>query len=113
MKISRAKFVILFLVLGFAFQFISNSLLGTEVRLFPINGDPFPGLGSPIVGKSTASVIIFPIKYVLLAPVLSLFKLPDPPPPLLVLVVALYWSVIALILYYILNKIWTRKKIVS
>lgn len=35
MKISRTKFVIVFLVSTFAFQFISNSLLGLEVRLFP------------------------------------------------------------------------------
>jgi len=49
MKISRSKFVILFLASGFLFQFISNSILGPEVRLFPINDDPFPGVGSPIV----------------------------------------------------------------
>ena len=54
MKISRTKFVILFLLSGFAFQFISNSLVGSEVRLFPGNGESFLGTGSPIAWKSTA-----------------------------------------------------------
>lgn len=39
MKISRTKFVIVFLVSTFGFQFISNSLLGFDVRLFPTDGE--------------------------------------------------------------------------
>jgi len=110
MKISRIKFVTIFLVSAFAFQFISNSLLGPEVRLFPINGEPFPGIGSPIVWKSTVSAILYPIKVVLLGPLTFLFKLPDPPPPFLALAFAFYWIAIALILYYLLSKIHARKK---
>ncbi len=110
MNISRTKFVILFLVSGFAFQFISNSLLGPEVRLFPVNGEPFPGTGSPMVWKSTISTIIFPIKIVLIGPLSPLFKLPDPAPPLLVLAFAFYWTAIALVLYYLFSKIKTRQK---
>ena len=111
MKISRTKFVILFLVSGFAFQFISNSLLGSEVRLFPGNGESFLGTGSPIAWKSTVSTILLPIKIVLIGPLSPLFELPDPPPPLLVLAFALYWTVLALVLHYLLRKISTRKKI--
>src|SRR5882757_752752 len=110
MKISRTKFVILFLVSAFAFQFISNSLLGSEVRLFPGNGEAFPGTGSPIAWKSTVSTILLPIKMVLIGPLSPLLKLPDPAPPILVLAFALYWTAMALVLYYLLSKIITRKK---
>jgi hypothetical protein len=110
MKISRTKFVMLFLVSGFAFQFISNSLLGSEVRLFPSNGEAFPGAGSPIAWKSTVSIILYPVKIVLIGPLSFLFELPDPAPPLLVFAFALYWTALALVLYYILGKIITRKK---
>jgi hypothetical protein len=111
MKISRTKFVILFLVSAFAFQFISNSLLGSEVRLFPVNGEWFPGTGSPITWKSTVSTILYPIKIVLIGPLSFLGKDPDPAPPILVFAFALYWTAIALVLHYILSKIRIRKKI--
>ena len=111
MKISRTKFVIVFLVSAFAFQFISNSLLGHEVRLFPVNGEWFPGTGSPIAWKSTVSTILYPVKIVLVGPLSPLFKETDPAPPILVLAFALYWTAIALFIYYLLSKIITRKKI--
>jgi len=110
MKISRTKFVILFLVSAFAFQFISNSLLGPEVRLFPVNGEWFPGTGSPIAWKSTLATILYPIKFVLIGPLSFLGKDPDPAPPVLLLAFAFYWTAIALVLHYLLSKIITRKK---
>jgi hypothetical protein len=110
MKISKTKFVTLFLVSGFAFQFISNSLLGSEVRLFPVNGEWFPGTGSAIAWKSTVATVISPIKIALVGPLSRLFTDPDPAPPILVLAFALYWTVIALVFYYLLNKIIIRKK---
>ncbi|WP_460473804.1 hypothetical protein [Emticicia fontis] len=73
-----------FVVSAFVFQFISNSILGSEVRLFPMNGDVFPGVDSPVVWKSIVATLIFPIKFVLLKPLDFLFALPDPPPPILV-----------------------------
>lgn len=108
---SKTKFIMIFLISGFVFQFISNSLLGSEVRLFPVNGEYFPGAGSPIAWKSIVSTILYPVKVVLLGPLLSLFELPDPPPPLLVIAFALYWTLLALMLYYLLDKINTLKKI--
>jgi hypothetical protein len=111
MKTSRTKFVILFLVSGFAFQFISNSLLGPDVRLFPVNGEAYPGIGSAIAWKNTVSEILMPIKMVLLGPLSGLFKLPDPPPPFLVLAFAFYWTALALFLYYLFIKISTSKKV--
>src|SRR5258706_14844238 len=110
MKISRTKFLILFLVSAFAFQFISNSLLGSEVRLFPVNGEWFPGTWSPIAWKSTVSTILYPIKMVLIRPLSPLFKEPDPAPPILALAFALYWTAMALVLHYLLSKIITLKK---
>ena len=110
MKISGTKFIILFLVLAFAFQFISNSLLGSEVRLFPVNGEWFPGTGSPIAWKSTVSTILYPIKIVLIGPLSPVFTDPDPAPPVLVLAFAFYWTAMALVLYYLLSKINIRKK---
>jgi len=110
MKISRTKFVIIFLVSAFAFQFITNSVLGTEVRLFPVNGDFFPGAESPIAWKSTLATILYPIKILLIGPLPSLFNDPDPAPPILVIAFAFYWTAMALVLYFLLNKIFTRKK---
>ena len=110
MKISRTRFVIIFLVSAFAFQFISNSVLGPEVRLFPVNGEWFPGTGSSLAWKSTLSTILYPIKIVLVGPLSPLFTDPDPAPPILVLAFALYWTALALVLYYLLSKIIPRKK---
>jgi hypothetical protein len=111
MKISGTKFVVLFLVSAFAFQFISNSVLGPEVRLFPANGEWFPGAGSPVGWKNTLATILYPVKFVLIGPLSFLAKDPDPAPPVLVFAFALYWTAIALVLYYLLSKIITRKKI--
>jgi|SRR4051812_26469896 hypothetical protein len=111
MRISRTRFVIIFLVLAFAFQFISNSLLGPEARLFPVNGEWFPGTGSPIAWKSTLATIVYPIKMVLVGTLSPLFTDPDPAPPILVFAFALYWTAIASVLYYLLSKIRTHKKI--
>ena len=111
MKVSRTRFVTIFLILAFAFQFISNSLLGEEIRLFPGNGEWFPGAGSPIAWKSTVSTILYPIRIVLIGPLSYLFKNPDPdaPPPIFLIAFALYWTAMALVLHYLLSKIFTRK----
>jgi hypothetical protein len=111
MKISRTKFVITFLIAAFVFQFITNSLLGPEVRLFPANGEWFPGAGSPITWKSTLATIVYPIKYVLISPLSFLAKDPDPAPPVLLFAFALYWTVVALVLHFLFSKIFPRKKV--
>ncbi len=114
MNISRTKFVILFLIFGFAFQFISNSLLGSEVRLFPGNGESFLGTGSPVAWKSAVSTIILPVKIVLIGPLLpfvEFLRQGDPPPPFFVIGFAVYWSILALVLYYLIGKI-KRSKVV-
>lgn len=110
MKISRTKFVIGFLVSAFVFQFISNSVLGTEVGLFPRNGEWFPGEGSPIAWKNTLATILYPVKYVLIGPLSFLGKDPDPAPPVLLFAFATYWTIIALVLHFLFCKIFYRKK---
>ena len=105
MKISRTKFVIVFLVSAFAFQGIFNLLLGPV-----INGTWFPGSDSPIAWKRNLAAIIYPVKLVLVGPLAPIFNDPDPAPPIRALACALYWTVIALVIYYILSKIRVRKK---
>ncbi|WP_288880242.1 hypothetical protein [Pedobacter panaciterrae] len=104
MKISRTKFVIIFLVSAFAFQIIFNLLLQ------PVNGDWFPGTGSPIAWKRTVATIIYPVKVVLVGPLAPILNDPDPAPPVRALACALYWTVIAIVLHSILSKIIFRKK---
>jgi hypothetical protein len=105
MRISRTRFVIIFLVSAFALVFISNLLLK------PVNGDWFPVTDSPIAWKRTLATILYPVKIVLVGPLSTIFNDPDPAPPIRALACALYWTVIALVLYYILSKIIPRKKI--
>src|SRR5215217_8019725 len=105
MKISRTRFVIIFLVSAFAFVFISNLLLGPVV-----NGDWFPGTDSPIAWKRTVAAIIYPVKVILVGPLAPIFNDPDPAPPVRALACALYWTVIASVLHFLLSKIIPRKK---
>src|SRR5882757_9001468 len=102
MKISKTKFVIIFLVSAFAFQIVSNLLLE------PVNGDWFPGTGSPVAWKRTLAAIIYPVKIVLVGPLSPIFNDPDPAPPIRALACALYWTALALIIHYLLSKIITR-----
>lgn len=110
MTISRKKFVIAFLVAAFVFQFISNSVLGTEIRLFPRNGEWYPGVGSPIAWKNIVGSIIYPFKYILVEPLSFLAQDPDPAPPVLLIAFAIYWTAIALVIHFILSLLFNRKK---
>ncbi len=110
MKISRTRFITIFIISAFVFQFTSNSVLGPEVRLFPGNGDWFPGTESTIVWKKNIATVIYPVRVVLIGPLSPLLDDPDPAPPILLIAFALYWSVIALVLHFLLTKIIRRKK---
>lgn len=105
MKISKRRFVIIFLVSAFAFNIIFNLILGPV-----INGDWYPGTDSPIAWKHTVASIIYPVKFVLVGPLAPIFNDPDPAPPIRIIACAVYWTIIALVIYYILNKIIIRKK---
>jgi hypothetical protein len=105
MKISRKRFVSLFLISGFAFLFIYNVIFRSVVRLIPESGESFLGTESLIGWKSTISTILYPIKIVLAGPMLPLINLPDPPPPFLVIGFAFYWTILALVIHYLIGKI--------
>ena len=104
MKISGTRFVIIFLASAFVFITITNLLLQ------PVNGDWFAGTGSPIAWKRNLAAIIYPVKIVLVGPLAPIFNDPDPAPPVRALACAVYWTVIALVLHFLLSKIIPRKK---
>jgi hypothetical protein len=104
MKISRTRFVVIFLISAFAFSIITNLLLQ------PVNGDWFPGTDSPIAWKHNLAMIIYPVKIVLVGPLSPIFNDPDPAPPIRALACALYWTAIALVVHYLLSKISMRRK---
>jgi hypothetical protein len=108
MKVSLKKFVIIFLVSAFVFLGITNLIL------VPVNGDWFAGTNSRITWKRNLAAIIYPVKIVLVGPLAPVFNDPDPAPPIRALACAIYWTVIALVLYYLISlisKIKLRKKI--
>ena len=108
MNISRKKFIILFIVSGFVFMFITTTLLGsTGPRGFPKYPDSFLGTASPIAWKNTVSTIILPLKVVLIGPLLlsTDFLRDDPPPPFISIYLILYWTILASIIHYLLRKI--------
>jgi hypothetical protein len=105
MRITRKRFVIVFLISAFAFIIITNLLLGPIV-----NGTWFPGTDSPIVWKRNLAALIYPLKIVLVGPLAPIFNDPDPAPPVRMLACAVYWTAMALVLHFILSKIFTRKK---
>lgn len=111
MNISRKKFVILFIVSGFTFLFVTTTLLGsTGLGGFPQPPDSLLGMDSPVVWKSTVSTIIVPIKIVLLGPLLlsTDFLRDDPPPPFIAMYLIFYWIALASIIYYLFDIIQRR-----
>ena len=111
MNISRKKFVILFIICGFVFLFITTSLLGTTgPRGFPQPPDSIlrTGSDSRVAWKRDLSTVILPIKIVLIGP-LALpqvnFLKEDPPPPFVGIYFILYWTILASIIYYLLGKL--------
>ena len=109
MNISRTKFIILFIISGFAFLFVTTTLLGsTGPRGFPQYPDSFLGTASPIAWKNTVSTIILPIKIVLIGPLLLSginFLKEDPPPPFIGIYLIFYWTILASIIHYLLGKL--------
>lgn len=87
-------------------MFISNALFGTDARVFPQPPEPFLGTESSIAWKSAGYKILLPVKIILVGPMLYFdnFLREDPPPPMVAAVFAIYWSILAAILYYLLGK---------
>jgi hypothetical protein len=102
MHISRIKFAFFFLIFAFAFLFGTTSLLDQP---------PEALLGTESQGpwKSVVSTIVSPIKVVLIGPLLPFIKFlhqdPDTPPPFFLVGFAVYWTILAFIAHYLLNKV--------
>ena len=97
MRLTRKKFVLLFLAVGYAFHFATKFLL---------NQPPEALWASPnqAAWQRYASTILSPIKIVLVGPINWLQQDPDPPPPFRLILVAAYWSLLALGIHYLLAR---------
>jgi hypothetical protein len=111
MDISRKKFVLLFLMTGFVFLFVTTSLLGsTGPRGFPQPPDSVlrTGSDSPVAWKRAASMVLLPLKIILIGP-LALpqvnFLKDDPPPPFVGIYFLFYWTLLASVLHYCFGKL--------
>jgi hypothetical protein len=105
MKISRIKFVLLFLLFAFAFVFGTSLLLDQPP-------ESFFGTESQEAWKSVVSNILSPIKIILIGPLLPFINFlhqdPDTPPPFFLVGFAIYWTFLAMVLYYFIKKISVR-----
>ena len=110
MTISRKKFITVFLLSGFAFLFLYNVIFRSDVRLLPQSGASFLGTESLTGWRSAVSAFLYPVKIVLVGPVLPLLNLPDPPPPFLGIGLLIYWTILAMAIYYLVGKIWRPAK---
>jgi hypothetical protein len=104
MGISRVKFVLLFLIFAFAFLVVSTAILEQSP-------ESFLGSESQVAWKSVVSTILSPIKIILIGPLLPFINFlhqdPDTPPPFFFVGFAIYWTILALVLHYLLGKIKT------
>jgi hypothetical protein len=107
MKVSRTKFVSIFLASGFAYIFSTRLILNQmPASLF---GSDF-GSEPQAAWQNAVSLVLSPVKFVLMGPLRPLFnwmlsqKDADPPPPMLLLMFAVYWTILALVLHYFLSN---------
>lgn len=102
MNISRLKFVFVFLIFAFAFLFGTTVLLDQPP-------EALIGSESQLLWQSLISTILFPIKIILIGPLLPFIEFlhqdPDTPPPFFLIGFAFYWTILALIVHYLLSKI--------
>ena len=105
MKLSRTRFVLLFIASAFLFVFLYNLTIRCVLRGRPDNSASFLGSTGLSGWRYVVSIILFPVKLALIGPMGFLLDLPDPPPPFVGIGFAIYWTVLALIIYYLAGKI--------
>lgn len=88
MGASRKKFVLLFLVAGYAFHFMTKFVLDQPPDAFWASPDQ-------AAWQRVTSMILSPFKVVLIGPVSWLQQDPDPPPPFRMILLAAYWALLA------------------
>jgi len=102
MKLSKWRFVALFLLFAVGFLVATNLLLDQP-------SESLVETDAQQQWKSIVSIILSPIKIILVGPLLPFIKFlhqdPDTPPPFFLLGFAFYWTSLALILHYLFKKI--------
>jgi len=107
MKVSRFKFVSIFILSGLAYSISTRLILNqTPASLYGSDYASEP----QAAWQSAVSLVLSPVKFVLLGPLRPLFNWMldqdgDPPPPMLLLMFVFYWTILALVLHYFLSKI--------
>lgn len=105
MKTSKTKFILLFVAACFAFVFLYDVTILSTLRGRPDNSIVFLSSASLTGWRHLVSTLLYPVKIILVGPVQFLLNLPDPPPPMVGIGMAIYWSILALLLYFIIGKI--------
>jgi hypothetical protein len=102
MKISRTKFAIAFVISAFVFIFACKFILDQPSEWLWITPSQAPW-------QSTISAILWPIRIVLMGPLLPFINFlrqePDTPPPFFMIGFVMYWTLLALVIHYLVNKI--------
>ena len=101
MNTPRIKFVFIFLICAFAFIFATNSLLDQAP-------EAFLGSAAQAPWQSISSTILSPIKIILIGPLLPFINFlhqdPDTPPPFFLAGFAIYWTLLAVSIHYLITK---------
>src|SRR5258706_4504085 len=97
MRLTRKKFVLLFLAFGYAFHFATRFLLNQSPEALWASPDQ-------AAWQRHASTILSPIRVILVGPINWLQQYPDPPPPFRLILLAAYWSVLALGIHQLLSR---------
>lgn len=96
MRLTRKKFVLRFLLFGYAFGLATRLLLDQPP-------DALWASPNQQAWQRYASTILSPLRVVLVGPVTWLQQDPDPPPPFRFILLSAYWSVLALGIYQLLS----------
>ena len=106
MKVSRTKFVGLCLVSAHVYMLSARLILNQMPA--SLYGSDFASVPQA-AWQSAVSLLLSPIKLILMGPLRPLFSWMlnqdgDPPPPMLFLMYTVYWTILALVLYYFLSN---------
>jgi hypothetical protein len=97
MRLTRKKFVLWFLAFGYAFHFVTKFVLNQPSEALWASPDQ-------AAWQRYASMILSPIRVVLVGPINWLQQDPDPPPPFRLVLLAAYWSLLALCIDYLVSR---------
>lgn len=97
MRLTRKKFVLRFLAFGYVFDVVSRFVLDQAPEALWTSPDQ-------AAWQRYASMLLSPIKLILVSPINWLQQDPDPPPPFRIILFAAYWSLLALGIYQLLSR---------